>query len=99
MALANRKPSGVYRRRRLAALLVLIALAGTLYAGADSEAGTRPVSYTVAPGDTLWSIVTSRYPPSEDPRIKIEEIREMNEMESYRIQPGARIGIPPPQTS
>lgn len=86
----------MYRRRRLAALLFLAAFAGALYTDADSEAGTPPVFYTVAPGDTLWSIVTSRYPPSDDPRPVIEEIREMNDLESYRIQPGARIEVPRP---
>lgn len=86
----------MYRRRRLAALLFMVVLAAALYAGADSEAGTRPVSHTVAPGDTLWSIVTSRYPSTEDPRPVIEEVREMNGLENYRVQPGLRLEIPRP---
>lgn len=99
MDLSNRRSSGVYHRRRLAALLFIAVLTVALYAGADSEAGTRPVSYTVAPGDTLWSIVTSHYPPSEDPRPLVEEVREMNGLEGYRINPGARLEIPRPEES
>lgn len=87
----------VYRRRRLAALLSLAVLAGALYAGAESRADARTISYTVAPGDTLWAIATSHYPASEDPRLKIEEIREINSLDGYRIQPGTRLGIPPPE--
>ncbi len=69
------------------------AIVYALYAtGAD--AGTAPDSYTVASGDTLWQIATEHYPPSEDPRAKIEAIRQENSLEGYGIRPGMRLELP-----
>ncbi len=91
------EPASTYRRRRLGALLLTAALAYALGAvGTGAEAEPPPVSYIVASGDTLWSIVDERYPPSEDPRVRIEEIRQMNGMEGSRIYPGTRLDLPAP---
>jgi LysM repeat protein len=84
----------VYRRRRLGALLVASAFAYALYTAAGADAGTEPVTYTVATGDTLWEIATEQYPPSEDPRATIEAIRQENTLEGYLIQPGMRLELP-----
>lgn len=64
-----------------------------LYA-TTADAGTEPISYTVAYGDTLWEIATDQYPPSEDPRATIEAIRQENGLEGYLIQPGMRLELP-----
>ena len=77
----------------VAALLVAVAVAA-LYAGTRAEAGQPYGSYTVAPGDTLWSVATTHYPPSEDPRAAVEAVREVNGIEGYRIRPGERLEIP-----
>jgi LysM repeat protein len=84
----------VYRRRRLGALLVASVFAYALYAAAGANAGTEPVIYTVATGDTLWEIATEHYPPSGDPRATIEAIRQENALEGYLIQPGMRLELP-----
>jgi hypothetical protein len=86
--------SAVYRRRRLGALLVTSVFVYALYAATGADAGTEPVPYTVAPGDTLWEIATEQYPPSEDPRATVEDIRRENGLEGYLIQPGMRLQLP-----
>ncbi len=88
------KRSGVYRRRRLGALLVASVIVYLLYATAGADAGTAPASYTVEYGDTLWEIATEHYPASEDPRAKIEAIRHENDLEGYAIRPGTRLELP-----
>ena len=87
-----RRPE-IYRRRRLGALLATLLTAYLLGAGTGS-ADPAPVSHTVEPGDTLWSIVTEHYPPTEDPRAKVEAIRQENSLEGYSIRPGMRLELP-----
>jgi LysM repeat protein len=86
--------SAVYRRRRLGALLVTSVFVYALYAATGADAGTEPVPYTVAAGDTLWEIATEQYPPSEDPRATVEDIRRESGLEGYLIQPGMRLQLP-----
>jgi LysM repeat protein len=92
--LSRVRRSAVYRRRRLGALLVASGFACALYAATAADAGTEPVNYTVAAGDTLWEIATEQYPPSEDPRTTIEAIRQENALEGYLIQPGMSLELP-----
>lgn len=86
-----------YRQRRLGALLVVGMLALALYAGSNAGAEAPPIYHTVASGETLWEITTNYYPPSEDPRPIIEEIRETNSLAGYRIHPGMRLDLPSPE--
>ena len=72
--------------------------AGALYAGTRAEAGQPYGSYTVAPGDTLWSVAIKHYPPSEDPRVAVEAVRQVNGIEGYRIHPGEHLEIPHVET-
>ena len=75
-------------------MLVVLAMACTVYAAAGADADTEPVTYSVASGDTLWEIATEEYPPSEDPRATVEAIRRENGLEGYLIQPGMRLHLP-----
>lgn len=84
-----------YRRRRLGALLVVAILALALYVGSSARAEAPPIYHTVESGETLWSITTDHYSPSEDPRPIIEEVRETNGLEDYRIHPGTTLQLPP----
>ena len=77
----------------MGALLATLLTAYLLWAG-TSSADPAPVSHTVESGDTLWSIATEHYPPSEDPRAKVEAIRQENRMEGYSIRPGMRLALP-----
>lgn len=84
----------VYRRRRIGALFVAAVLAFALYAGGGAGAESPTVLYTVSPGDTIWSIATEHYPPSEDPRVTVETIRDANGLTDAQIYPGMRLELP-----
>lgn len=44
-------------------------------------------------GDTLWAISKAQF-PQEDPRRVIEEILQLNRLDSARIYPGQVLNIP-----
>jgi LysM repeat protein len=92
--LSGVKKGHVYRRRRIGALFVAAALAFALYSGGGAGAESPSVFYTVSPGDTLWSVATEHYPPSEDPRVAVEVIRDANDLSGARIYPGMRLELP-----
>jgi hypothetical protein len=83
-----------YRRRRLGALAVAATFAGALYVGGVAGAEQPPTHYTVAPGDTLWEIAIERTALWEDPRPKVEAIREANDLSGYEIYPGMDRKVP-----
>jgi LysM repeat protein len=83
-----------YRRRRLGALAVAATFAGALYVGGVAGAEQPPTHYTVAPGDTLWGIAIERTALWEDPRPKVEAIREANDLSGYEIYPGMDLKVP-----
>ena len=78
----------------MGAVIFVAVVACALYTGTRADADQPATSRTVAPGDTLWSIAADHYPPSDDPRVAIEAIREANGLEGYRIQPGLRLELP-----
>lgn len=88
------RPAYVYRRRRLGALVVMMAAAWALYTGASADAEASPTYHTVAPGDTLWSITEDHYPLSVDPRPVVAEIRSANDLDGAEIYPGMRLELP-----
>ncbi|HET7273264.1 MAG TPA: LysM peptidoglycan-binding domain-containing protein [Rubrobacter sp.] len=90
-----RKDRAKYRRRRLGALFVAAALGVALYTGGGAGAESQAVHYTVAPGDTLWGIAIEHTAPWEDPRPKVEAIREANDLSGYEIFPGMSLELPP----
>ena len=73
----------------------MVVLAIALYSGTMADAGSPATGYTVAPGDNLWSIAITHYPPTVDPRVKIEEIRTYNDLHGSEIRPGTRLKLPP----
>ena len=84
-----------YRRRRLGVLFVAGALAVAAYTAGGVGAEPQAAHYTVAPGDTLWGIAIERTAPWEDPRPKVEAIREANDLSGYEIYPGMSLELPP----
>ena len=66
-----------------------------LYVVRGAGAEPPPSYYTVAPGDTVWSIAVARYSPHEDPRPRVMDIREINGLTNFRVYPGQRLELPP----
>jgi Tfp pilus assembly protein FimV len=88
------------RRRRLVALGLVVGLAGVLsgpVAHAVGVAGPteaeRPRTYVVRPGDTLWSIAR-RSAPSADPRLVVDAIASVNEVDPGALVPGQQLQLP-----
>jgi len=68
-----------------------MALLWGFYGAASAESPS--VYYTVAPGDTLWSIAEDHYSVSEDLRPRIAEIQESNGLDGARVYPGMRLKL------
>jgi hypothetical protein len=94
---ARTSPVRLTRRGRRVLLGVLVALAGLvalLIAQPGQAADTSaPPSVVVQPGDTLWSIAGD-YAPGRDRIGTIEDIRRLNHLDGYRLQPGQRLVLP-----
>ena len=88
------KRARTYRRRRLGAVLLVVAISYAVYVGSTASAEPAYSSYTVAPGDTLWSIAKTHYPPSEDPRPRIKAIQDINELDTPEIRSGRSLELP-----
>lgn len=75
--------------------MAIAAFAFFLHATAGAGAKPEPELYSVRPGDTLWEVATEAYPPTEDPRVKVEEIRVENSLDDgYTIHPGEVLELP-----
>jgi nucleoid-associated protein YgaU len=89
------------RARRLAVVLTLgagVALGSWVgpLVGGGSEGDLRLAgvsSVVVEPGDTLWSIATS-LDADGDVRAVIDEIQELNDLESAELVPGQTLQLP-----
>jgi len=77
-----------------------VALLGVGYAREAASSplvagGSPPAAevVTVAPGDTLWDIASSRY-PGADVRQKVFEIEQLNGLSGPVIEAGQRLRVP-----
>jgi len=83
--------------------LLAAAAAVLLGVGYAREAASSPLvggatpaaaeTVTVAPGDTLWDIASSRY-PGADVRQKVFEIEQLNGLSGPSIQSGQHLRVP-----
>jgi LysM repeat protein len=76
---------------RILVLVLVVAVAWAVVARASTAAGPDRV-YTVKPGDTLWSIATSRY--GGDPRSGVWKIEQRNGLSGRQLVAGTRIVLP-----
>ncbi len=72
-------------------LLCVAALAVGLVARGSNGAGPKR-TYTVRPGDTLWSVAERTY--SGDPRQGVWELQQRNHLASATIVPGEKLVVP-----
>ena len=74
-------------------LIALIAtfLGWTLLTRTSNGAGTAQ-SYVVKPGDTLWSIASTRY--AGDPREGVWKLQQRNHLGGTTISPGEKLLLP-----
>ena len=97
VARARTSPVRLTRRGRRVLLGLLVALAGLvalLVAQPGQAADSTPLpTVVVRPGDTLWTIAGD-YAPGRDRVGLIEDIRRLNHLDGYGLQPGQRLVLP-----
>ncbi|WEV66244.1 MULTISPECIES: LysM peptidoglycan-binding domain-containing protein [unclassified Bifidobacterium] len=87
-------------RNRVVAALVLAVVAFFAWQAvaphvANSATGeANVVSYTVRPGDTLWSYARQITPESKNVGDTVAQIMDLNQLDSAQLQPGQRIVVP-----
>lgn len=88
MRIANKKK---FVRSTTIAILLLMGLFNISIAKSNKEAET--IDYTIARGQTLWSIAREYTPNNKDIRDTIHEIRELNNLTDATIYEGQTIKI------
>jgi hypothetical protein len=69
--------------------VAMIGLARVALSGATAGAST----IVVQPGDTLWTIAAARY-PSDDVRMRVDDIERVNGLHSPVIEVGETLRLP-----
>lgn len=91
---SRRQDDGARSFWRLVVVLGLT-LAATYGLAVVAHGGSAQVDYTVVvqPGDTLWSIASARY-PSDDVRVRVDDIERANGLRSPVIEVGQTLQLP-----
>ena len=88
------RAGGFSHARRTVAVLAIVAAAGVGFALVAHGGSPKPeATVVVQPGDTLWSIAAAHY-PSDDVRVRIEDIERANSLEGPTIEPGETLRLP-----
>jgi LysM repeat protein len=75
-------------------ILAVIIVAMLLLGSQKPEKASEYISYTVQPGDTLWSISEEITPIGRDLRYTVREIQDENGIENSVIRVGQVILVP-----
>jgi nucleoid-associated protein YgaU len=89
------RAGGVLARLKRTVLVLAAVSAVGLGLAVVAHGGTAPV-YTevvVQPGDTLWSIASEHY-PSDDVRVRVEDIERLNGLQSPLLGVGQSLRLP-----
>jgi len=73
-------------------IVVLVAVFLWAVFARDTGAGPTPRYYTVAAGETLWSIASRHY--AGDPREGVWKLQRRNGLSGSTIVPGQRLVLP-----
>ena len=85
----------VNRKKFIRSIAILIFLLVGLFniSIAKSNKEAEIIDYTIAPGQTLWSIAKEYTPNTKDIRETIHEIKDLNNMQDSSIYAGQTIKI------
>lgn len=75
-------------------LAALAAIAPGAIAGDEPGAAVVFDTYTVAQGETLWSIASALTSPGEQVRETMNELKDLNAMSGSSLRAGEQIAIP-----
>jgi hypothetical protein len=91
---SRRQAAGVRSAGRLVTVFGL-AVAATIGLAVVVHGGSAQVSSTVVvqPGDSLWSIAAAHY-PSDDVRVRVDDIEQANGLRSPVIEVGQTLHLP-----
>ncbi|MBT1176163.1 LysM peptidoglycan-binding domain-containing protein [Bifidobacterium callimiconis] len=89
----------VWGRRAIGLLMVVLVILTFAAMGGRGDTrseskSTEVVSYTVAPGDTLWSYASRITPEGDDVSETVEELKQLNHLQTSSLQVGQRIMVP-----
>ena len=71
----------------------MLALNGGDAVATDSTGSQSFEHVTVQPGESLWQLA-GQIAPKEDPRVVVQEIAQLNQLDNVALQPGQRIAVP-----
>jgi nucleoid-associated protein YgaU len=82
------------KRASIAVLLAAaLAIPGIQAVGALQERPPETIAYVIRAGDTLWAIA-GRVDPDRDPRAVVEQLMELNGLQSPTLLPGQTLRLP-----
>ncbi|WEV69793.1 LysM peptidoglycan-binding domain-containing protein [Bifidobacterium sp. ESL0775] len=101
----NAKVRSAAKRRQIAfhRFVAAMVLAAVVFFGwqiaaphvANSAQGdVNVVSYTVRPGDTLWSYAKKITPANKNVGDTVNQLIDLNQLDSAQLKPGQRIVVP-----
>ena len=75
------------------ALFIVLATAAQASHAGQASPGRYAAKVEVRPGQSLWSLAEA-YDPDADPRLVVQQIRQLNSMAGDQVQPGEVLWVP-----